>query len=318
MICRSHLIGSGSALIALIGAVLFLVSCAELKRPEPNPYLAETQPPRQQEFRWSNGRAPKSVDPARASSAPETDVVRAVYEGLTEVDPATLDAIPGVAEKWSSSDDKKTWTFELRKDAKWSNGKQLTAADFVRSWQRLLDLGEKTAHRNLLDNIARVSIAEETKEQAEPEDFEAVPDVVTSENDSAADVEIPESVEQTPEQPAETPTESNAKLDVVAQDNHMLIIKLHQPDSDLPKLVSHPIFRPVFGSRTTTVDPKLDPKLISNGAFKIHKFDGSSLELERSKTYWNSETISSTVSFLFRLLRPTMRLRHIGMEKSMP
>src|SRR5688500_9924264 len=124
-------------------AVSDFSSCTELKRPEPNPYLSETQPPPKQEFRWANGGMPKSLDPARAFAAPETDVVRAIYEGLTEVDSKTLEAIPGVAEKWSVSADGKTWTFTLREDAKWSNGKAVTANDFVRSWNRLLDLGDR-------------------------------------------------------------------------------------------------------------------------------------------------------------------------------
>src|SRR6187402_139610 len=137
-----------------LAATCLLSSCAELKSPEPNPYLAETQPPAIQEFRWSNGGMPKSLDPARASSAPETDVVRAIYEGLTEVDPKTHKAIPALAEAWSVSIDGKTWSFILREDAKWSNGARVTASDFVRSWKRLFELGESTAHRHLLANFA--------------------------------------------------------------------------------------------------------------------------------------------------------------------
>jgi len=152
-----------------VAATCLLSSCAELKAPEPNPYLAETQPPPIQEFRWSNGGMPKSLDPARASAAPETDVVRAIYEGLTEVDPKTFEAVPAVAEKWFVSEDGKTWSFALREDAKWSNGRPVVANDFVRSWKRLLDLGELSAHRHLLDNFA-VAAGTEHK-NSEPEDF---------------------------------------------------------------------------------------------------------------------------------------------------
>ena len=96
---------------------------------------------------------PKSIDPARAAAAPETDIVRAIFEGLTEIDAKTLNAIPAVAEKWSASDDKRVWTFQLRKDARWSNGKHVTADDFVLSWKRLASLGDITAHRELIQNI---------------------------------------------------------------------------------------------------------------------------------------------------------------------
>ena len=80
---------------------------------------------------------PRSMDPARAVAPPETDLVRAVYEGLTELDPRALTEKPAAAENWTVSDDSRTWTFRLRADARWSNGKPVTAQDFVRSWKRL-------------------------------------------------------------------------------------------------------------------------------------------------------------------------------------
>ena len=50
----------------------------------------------------------------------------------------SLQAVPGVAERWEVSPDGKTYSFHLRADAKWSDGSPLTAEDFVRSWQRTL------------------------------------------------------------------------------------------------------------------------------------------------------------------------------------
>ena len=142
--------------ILIVLSVLFSFSCTQLEKPEPEPFFAQTVPPTVQEFRWSNGKLPRSFDPALASAPPETDVVRALYEGLTETDPGTLLEVAGAAESWSSSDDFKIWTFKLRKNAKWSNGKPVTANDFVRAWKRLVKLGDKTAHRSLLSNIVGV------------------------------------------------------------------------------------------------------------------------------------------------------------------
>ncbi len=45
----------------------------------------------------------------------------------------------GQAEKWESSDDGLTWTFQLRDGLKWSDGSDLTANDFVYSWKRVCD-----------------------------------------------------------------------------------------------------------------------------------------------------------------------------------
>lgn len=45
--------------------------------------------------------------------------------------------LPGIAKKTAISKDGKTYTFTLRRNAKWSNGDKVTAKDFVYSWQRI-------------------------------------------------------------------------------------------------------------------------------------------------------------------------------------
>ncbi|BDH45705.1 periplasmic murein peptide-binding protein [Salmonella enterica subsp. enterica serovar Choleraesuis] len=80
---------------------------------------------------------PSSLDPHKAVGLPEIQVIRDLFEGLVNQD-AKGNMIPGVALSWSSSDNR-VWTFRLRKDAKWSNSKPVTAGDFVYSWRRLVD-----------------------------------------------------------------------------------------------------------------------------------------------------------------------------------
>lgn len=48
------------------------------------------------------------------------------------------DLIPGAADSWSVSDDGLTWTFHLRKEARWSDGRPVTANDFEYSFKRFL------------------------------------------------------------------------------------------------------------------------------------------------------------------------------------
>ena len=50
---------------------------------EVEPYYGRALAPRAQEFRWSDGGLPQVFDPALAAAAPDTDAVRAIYEGLT-------------------------------------------------------------------------------------------------------------------------------------------------------------------------------------------------------------------------------------------
>lgn len=80
---------------------------------------------------------PASLDPLKAVGLPEIQVIRDLFEGLTSQD-AQGKIVPGVAQSWSSSDNK-TWVFTLRNNARWSNGDPVTAQDFVYSWQRLVD-----------------------------------------------------------------------------------------------------------------------------------------------------------------------------------
>ncbi|WP_033783200.1 peptide ABC transporter substrate-binding protein [Pantoea sp. 9140] len=80
---------------------------------------------------------PASLDPLKAVGLPEIQVIRDLFEGLTNQD-AQGKIVPGVAQSWSSNDNK-TWVFTLRNNARWSNGDPVTAQDFVYSWQRLVD-----------------------------------------------------------------------------------------------------------------------------------------------------------------------------------
>jgi len=120
---------------------------------EPSTYYGKVVTPRSQEFRWSNGGLPQTFDPAFAAAPPDTDAVRALFEGLTDYDPKTLAPVPAVATRWESSNDGRVWTFYLRDNARWSNGEKVTAEDFVRSWERTLKIGPLAPHTELLANI---------------------------------------------------------------------------------------------------------------------------------------------------------------------
>jgi len=80
---------------------------------------------------------PASLDPAKAIGLPEAQVLRDLFEGLVNQNEQG-EPCPGVAESWSTPNNQ-TFIFNLRKNARWSNGDSVTANDFVYSWRRLLD-----------------------------------------------------------------------------------------------------------------------------------------------------------------------------------
>jgi oligopeptide transport system substrate-binding protein len=89
-------------------------------------------------LRVGNGGEPKSLDPQLVTGLIEERLLSSLFEGLVNVDLATMQPLPGVAESWTVSPDGYLYTFHLRTDAKWSNGDPVTAEDFVYSWRRML------------------------------------------------------------------------------------------------------------------------------------------------------------------------------------
>lgn len=79
-----------------------------------------------------------SLDPQKNVS--HDKIERELYEGLLEIDPDTGEFKGCLAESWEHSDDYMTWTFHLRKGVKFaSSGKEMTSADVVATFDRLLD-----------------------------------------------------------------------------------------------------------------------------------------------------------------------------------
>ncbi|SEB63482.1 oligopeptide transport system substrate-binding protein [Nitratireductor aquibiodomus] len=94
-----------------------------------------------------NDGDPETLDQHKTSLVAEAHLMRDLYEGLVVYD-AGAKIIPGVAEEWSVSDDGTVYTFNLREDAKWSNGDPVVAEDFVFSLRRIMtpDTGAKYAN----------------------------------------------------------------------------------------------------------------------------------------------------------------------------
>lgn len=80
-----------------------------------------------------------TADLSKATDTISFSALNNVYEGIYRLDKNSKPQPAGAAEKAKVSDDGLTYTIKLRKDAKWSNGQPVKAADYVYGWQRTVD-----------------------------------------------------------------------------------------------------------------------------------------------------------------------------------
>ncbi|MEP6819261.1 MAG: peptide ABC transporter substrate-binding protein [bacterium] len=250
-------------------------------------YYGRIVVPREQQFHWSDGGLPQTFDPAFAAAPPDTDLVRAIFEGLTDYDPRSLTPVPGVAMRWEAANGGRVWTFYLRDDARWSNGEPVTAGDFVRSWRRTMRIGDLAPHTELMANI----------EGARNEN----PAGLTASHSTASPQNAKEGVTgvaNAKESGASKVNEVTA-FGVEAVSDYVLRVRLRRPDMNFPALVAHPVFRPVKLNDASGIDKLAANDLVSNGAFSLAKTESAGVLLERASTYWNKDQVTlQQVSFV--------------------
>jgi oligopeptide transport system substrate-binding protein len=111
------------------------------------------------------GIDPITLDPAVSAEMTSHEYVTQIYSGLVRPDD-NLEPAPDIAERWEISQDRRTYTFYLRKDVTFQDGRKVTAADFKYSWERACDpatgsnvagtyLGDVVGVRDVLEGRAR-------------------------------------------------------------------------------------------------------------------------------------------------------------------
>jgi len=110
----------------------------------------------QADFTYAIGDTIKTLDPAHTAWNEDIRIALALWEPLASYHPETTRAISGAAHiPPQISTDRMTYTFELRQDARWSNGDKVTASDFVYGWRRAIEPGTAHVYAFLItENIA--------------------------------------------------------------------------------------------------------------------------------------------------------------------
>ncbi|MEV4949657.1 ABC transporter substrate-binding protein [Streptomyces sp. NPDC053755] len=99
-----------------------------------------------------------SLSPFLAQKLVSTTVHRLAYEYLTNYDVKDAKPIPGFATEWKASPDKLTWTYTIRTDSKWSDGKRATAEDAAWTFNKMMtDENAATANGSFTSNFRKVT-----------------------------------------------------------------------------------------------------------------------------------------------------------------
>ncbi|MFF8379213.1 ABC transporter substrate-binding protein [Streptomyces sp. NPDC015661] len=99
-----------------------------------------------------------SLSPFLAQKLTSTSIHRLAYEYLTNYDPKDAHTVPGLATAWTSSPDKLTWTYTIRKDSTWSDGQQATAEDAAWTFNKMMtDPNAATANGSFTANFKKVT-----------------------------------------------------------------------------------------------------------------------------------------------------------------
>ncbi|MGE0481110.1 MAG: peptide ABC transporter substrate-binding protein [Phycisphaerae bacterium] len=217
---------------------------------------------------------PRTIDPHRVSWLAEIQVANALFEGLTRVDPRTLQPEPAVAASWERSADRLEYTFHLRPDARWSNGERVVAEHFRYAWLRALDPATQSQYAALLFVI------------------DGAERFYRARLDGAASTAASRGAES---------------VGVDAPDADTLRVRLAGPCPYFLDLTSFPTFAPVYppllerwraGGRAADAERTLHlwtraENIISNGAFVLTRWDFKRrLWLERNAHYWDREHVA--------------------------
>ena len=100
------------------------------------------------------GIDPITLDPAVSGEMTSHEYILQMFGGLVRLDDS-LKPVPDIADRWQVSDDGRTYTFYLRRDVSFHDGRQVKADDFKYSWERAADpaTGSKTVATYLGDIV---------------------------------------------------------------------------------------------------------------------------------------------------------------------
>ena len=119
----------------------YLLSCSQTDRAGGHDPVSKADPSGSANvriLRRGNPGEPRTLDPQLADDEFSFPIIRDLFEGLTS-ESSSGEIKPGVAESWTIDSSGTIYTFRIRRNARWSNGDKIKAADFVAGMRRAVD-----------------------------------------------------------------------------------------------------------------------------------------------------------------------------------
>ena len=154
-------------LLAALLACLLLSACASQPDPQPDP-APNGEPAEPRALTVAITGVQDTLDPARVTAEGGESLLFHLFENLmrwTDGGDGWAVLSTGQAESYSVETDfagNATYTFTLREDARWSDGRAVTASHFAAAWRRLADPAEDFPHRELLSVVSGYEQVQET------------------------------------------------------------------------------------------------------------------------------------------------------------
>ena len=242
------------------------------------------------------GSEPKSIDPAINQAVDGATYIIHTFEGLTKTD-KNNQIVAGIATKWDVSSDGLTYTFHLRTDAKWSDGKAVTAGDFVYAWQRAVDPSTASAYAYQLYYIKN---AEAINSQAVGKDGKPEKVKMDADGNPVTDADGNPVADANGKYVSTNSDGSATWLDdlgVKATDDHTLVVTLAGPCSYFTQITAFPTLFPV---RKDVVEKDPDgwannpTTYIGDGPYVISEWDhNSKIVMKKNPYYYDKKDIVS-------------------------
>ncbi len=103
-------------------------------------------------YRFPLSTDPPTLDPAQITDTTSHSVASEIYNGLVTYDDK-LQLVPDLAERWTISEDKRTYTFHLKKGITFHNGRACTAHDFRYTFERVLNPATRSPRTGFIDRL---------------------------------------------------------------------------------------------------------------------------------------------------------------------